>query len=380
LVSNSCSNTCSDFKCTHCTPDCSVSTPSEVCVKGVCNAECDESNKCEPKIEGNTCFFDDSCNLEGCSCAYSNEVYCPEPGTISEDYCYWGQRNCVDGSGCTLTKTFIESDSICDPINGPKDTQPPIPPVLQAAVNGNSITLTWSGASDNVGIDHFIIYRSTNSDFSDISGNLGSDTSSFIDSGLQYSTTYSYMVGVFDASGNSANSSVISVTTGSSPEQPNPTEQLSGPSLPPSVSLLPPSVNISGCNPSWNCTGWSECSVQNLQVRICSDLSNCNTTSDKPNEIQNCIYNQTPLCIENWNCTDWSECDDNKQTRYCVDLSNCNTTSDKPNETQSCEPLSGFTGMSVAILFKPSTLSLLILLIIAIISTIINRRVNKKNK
>ncbi|MBD3312046.1 hypothetical protein GF352_01155 [archaeon] len=42
-------------------------------------------------------------------------------------------------------------------------------------------------------------------------------------------------------------------------------------------------------------------------------------------------------CTPNWTCTDWSGCVDGVQTRTCTDVNECNTTTDKPDESRSCE-------------------------------------------
>jgi len=42
-------------------------------------------------------------------------------------------------------------------------------------------------------------------------------------------------------------------------------------------------------------------------------------------------------CTENWDCGEWSACDGGTQIRTCTDLNNCGTTFDKPDESRSCE-------------------------------------------
>jgi len=43
-------------------------------------------------------------------------------------------------------------------------------------------------------------------------------------------------------------------------------------------------------------------------------------------------------CAESWSCGDWSDCVDNQRTRTCVDLNDCNTTVNKPAEVEVCVP------------------------------------------
>ena len=41
-------------------------------------------------------------------------------------------------------------------------------------------------------------------------------------------------------------------------------------------------------------------------------------------------------CLENWQCDEWSGCIDNLQTRICSDISNCGTIFNKPSEAELC--------------------------------------------
>ena len=41
-------------------------------------------------------------------------------------------------------------------------------------------------------------------------------------------------------------------------------------------------------------------------------------------------------CVEDWNCTDWGACVNGTQNRACTDLNECDTIYDKPNETRVC--------------------------------------------
>lgn len=44
---------------------------------------------------------------------------------------------------------------------------------------------------------------------------------------------------------------------------------------------------VTGCTPNWTCTGWSDC-VSGVQTRTCTDVNNCNTSIDKPEESRTC--------------------------------------------------------------------------------------------
>jgi hypothetical protein len=102
----------------------------------------------------------------------------------------------------------------------------------------------------------------------------------------------------------------------------------------------------SECTENWECTpwsSWSECS-ENIQTRTrtCTDLNDCNTTLNKPQETES--QSCETECIESWQCTEWvswsewQECQENNtqiriRTRACYDENNCGTTEFKPNET-----------------------------------------------
>jgi chitodextrinase len=77
-----------------------------------------------------------------------------------------------------------------------------------ATVSSDSAALVWTGASDNVGVAGYQIYRNGT-----LVGTTGPVTS-FVDTALTANTTYSYTVVAFDGAGNlSTSSSSLSVTT-----------------------------------------------------------------------------------------------------------------------------------------------------------------------
>ncbi|UKS28679.1 discoidin domain-containing protein [Paenibacillus sp. HWE-109] len=89
------------------------------------------------------------------------------------------------------------------------DTQAPTAPtnLTAAAVSGSQINLSWTAATDNVGVASYAIYRG---------GTLvgTSATTSYSDMGLTASTTYSYTVKAKDAAANvSAASNTATATT-----------------------------------------------------------------------------------------------------------------------------------------------------------------------
>jgi chitodextrinase len=91
---------------------------------------------------------------------------------------------------------------------GSTDTVAPTAPTLSASgTTQTGTSLSWSGATDNVGVTSYDVYQGT--------ALLGSTPSTtFAVSGLTASTTYSFTVKTKDAAGNaSVNSNAVSVTT-----------------------------------------------------------------------------------------------------------------------------------------------------------------------
>src|SRR5262249_52483601 len=81
---------------------------------------------------------------------------------------------------------------------------PPTAPTNPTASGGiGSVSLSWTASTDNVGVDHYDVYRSTTSGFTPSAANkVGqSTTTSYTDAGLAAGTYY-YLVDAADASGN----------------------------------------------------------------------------------------------------------------------------------------------------------------------------------
>ena len=88
------------------------------------------------------------------------------------------------------------------------------------------------------------------------------------------------------------------------------------------------------CTEDWSCVDWGDC-VNETQPRTCTDINDCGTDVDKPEESQSCVV-ENVTCTEDWSCVDWGACDNEVQTRTCTDVSTCSTELEKPNITQSC--------------------------------------------
>ena len=101
----------------------------------------------------------------------------------------------------------VNSNTVNVTTNAP-DTTPPSPPLLSASVTTSTSTnLSWSGASDNVAVTGYDVYRGAT-----LIGTVS--TTSFGVTGLVPLTTYSFTVRAKDAAGNiSIASNVVTITT-----------------------------------------------------------------------------------------------------------------------------------------------------------------------
>jgi fibronectin type 3 domain-containing protein len=146
-----------------------------------------------------------------------------------------------------LVLTFSDGSVLNVPLTGtgivaPPDTTPPTAPTVAGSRTGTTVNLSWSGATDNVGVTGYQVFRN---------GTLvGSPTAStFSDSGLAIGT-YSYTVKAVDAAGNvGPASNVVTITV---PDAVAPTAA----SLTGSVSGSTASLSWSGATDNVGVTGY----------------------------------------------------------------------------------------------------------------------------
>ena len=115
----------------------------------------------------------------------------------------------------------VSQASATVPITPPQcqvDTQKPTPPTgLSATPSGTTMSLRWTAATDNVAVRAYDVFRG-GVQVGTVNGTASTTpATTFIDSGLAPTTTYSYTVTARDAAGNaSAPSTAASATTGAS--------------------------------------------------------------------------------------------------------------------------------------------------------------------
>lgn len=56
------------------------------------------------------------------------------------------------------------------------------------------------------------------------------------------------------------------------------------------TSSISSSAPTQSCVSSWRCGEWSNCSISEIQRRICVDINGCNSTLNKPSEVRECVY------------------------------------------------------------------------------------------
>lgn len=104
----------------------------------------------------------------------------------------------------------------CNSSSAPPDKTPPTAPTnfVATVVSSTQINLTWTASTDNVGVTGYEVDRCQGANCSNFTQIATPTTTSFSDTGLAASTSYSYKVSASDAAGNvSAFSGVSSAMT-----------------------------------------------------------------------------------------------------------------------------------------------------------------------
>jgi chitodextrinase len=143
----------------------------------------------------------------------------------------WDTRTTTNGSHTISSKAYdtagnsATSPAITVTVNNPTaDTQPPTAPanLTATAVSSSQINLAWTASTDNVGVTGYDIYRN-GAKIATVT------TTSYGNTGLAPSTSYSYHVIARDATTNSSpQSNTATATTQSPPPPPSATSTLSG--------------------------------------------------------------------------------------------------------------------------------------------------------
>lgn len=88
------------------------------------------------------------------------------------------------------------------------------------------------------------------------------------------------------------------------------------------------------CKEDWQCTEWSECSLDNKKNRACHENNECVNIEYKPPEQASCE------CVEDWECSEWSLCEYNKRDRICFEKNGCLYPKHTPAKEEYCTTFS----------------------------------------
>ncbi len=120
-----------------------------------------------------------------------------------------------------LTPAQIQADQ-ATPVNSGPDTQPPTQPgtLTATAVSGGEVDLAWGASSDNVGVSGYQLERCQGSGCSNFAQIATPTGTSYKDTGVSPSTSYSYRVRASDGTNLSSYSNIAGATTPTPDTQP----------------------------------------------------------------------------------------------------------------------------------------------------------------
>ena len=108
--------------------------------------------------------------------------------------------NVAPGTHSYTVRAVDAAGNVSDPSNAASatvaDTTKPTPPTLTATPSAGQVALSWQGATDNVGVSQYRLFRGTTQ-----IATLGSTVTSYTDAGLG-AGAYSYTARAVDAAGN----------------------------------------------------------------------------------------------------------------------------------------------------------------------------------
>ena len=153
---------------------------------------------------------------------------------------------------------------------GPPDTQAPTTPTNLSAsvVSSSQINLSWTASTDNVGVTGYRVYRG-GTQITTVTGTSYSDT------GLSPSTTYSYTIAAVDGAGNISSQSTSAQATTQAPPPPD----TQAPTAP--TNLTATAQSSSQINLSWTAStdnvGVTGYRVERCQGSACTTFSQIST-------------------------------------------------------------------------------------------------------
>jgi endoglucanase len=151
---------------------------------------------------------------------------------------------CIAQAGLFVAQRAYDLAIAAGPVIPPTDTQPPsVPGTPSVTVTASSVTLSWAGSTDNVGVSGYDIFRAPGASGGAFTSVGASTGPTFTNSGLTSNTTFRYQVRARDAAGNTSSftSAVVATTSGNSTD----TQSPSVPGTPIASGITASSVNLS---------------------------------------------------------------------------------------------------------------------------------------
>lgn len=134
----------------------------------------------------------------------------PATGTFNDSALQPGESFTDPGSGVTITNSATAGGTATVQVSmGDQqvDTTPPSAPSLSASVSPLGVSLSWTAATDDVGVDHYEVRRDS-TPIASTPANLRA----YSDTSATSLRSASYRVVAYDAAGNNTQSTAVSVT------------------------------------------------------------------------------------------------------------------------------------------------------------------------
>src|SRR5712664_3117740 len=164
----------------------------------------------------------------GAGCTSFTQIAAPT-GTAYAD------RTCAPNTACSYrvraadTAGNLSAYSNVASGSTPADTQPPTIPgnLVAAAASSSQINVSWAASTDNVAVTGYLLERCQNAGCTNFAQIATPTGTSYSDTGLQASTSYSYRVRATDSAGNLSGYSIpASATTPAAAQPPTPPTNL----------------------------------------------------------------------------------------------------------------------------------------------------------
>ncbi|TLY75080.1 MAG: fibronectin type III domain-containing protein, partial [Gammaproteobacteria bacterium] len=162
---------------------------------------------------------------QGAACSNFAQIVTPTTTTFNDSglaastsYSY--RVHAGDAAGNLSTFSAISTTMTA----APPDTTPPTAPanLTASAATAAQINLSWLASTDSVGVTGYMVERCTGAACSNFSQITTPTTTTFNDSGLTGSTSYSYRVRATDAAGNLSGYSATSTAMTAAPPDTTP--------------------------------------------------------------------------------------------------------------------------------------------------------------